>query len=1046
METGRGPARSRLPSVLAIVVTHNGREWLRDCLVSLSTQTYSALDVLVVDDASPDYRRPPQLKRVVKRHLRRRRWGFLRTPRPLGFGGAINWALGRARTNADLLLFVHDDAALEKEAVEKMVGRIMADASTGIVGPKIVSWEDPRQLEEVGMAVDRFGYPYKGLEEGEIDIGQHDTPSEVFFVTSTCMLVRSDLFRQLKGWDARMKAFSEDLDLCWRARVMGHAVRLEPEARARHAIALAKGERQSRFVPQRYFSRRNRLRSLIKNASALRLLFLLPLFVLLTIAEMVGFIILRQPGEILNLARALGWNVLRFPQTIAARTRVQKNRKVSDRRLGRLQIRETSRLRFYIQNQAGRLEEAWGRRTEIVARRGTQVRAMSRRMSGLPGLIALVTFIAFLLAFRNYLWSPPVSVGELLPYPDRATAMWREFFSPWRGVGLGQPGPGTPGFLALGIFPVITFGAMGFAQKLLMATLAIIAFIGAWRLVTPLVDPMGRLTAAIVYVTGGVGYTGIREGALGALVFAAAAPFALGSLMKLTGWTRPAAWDPGREIARLAAAAALSASFVPGSLFLYGVTAAVLAAGRAVVGSGPKELRSVIAPAVALIGSWALLLPWSSTWLDEGGPLNLLTSEESWRIHAARFADHGALSVLLGQTPEVPALMGLALPLFGLMAVFVGEGQRRRAAIALWSVVAVVALVVSLIAGGTIRPWFATPLEASVLAAAAWAGLAGIAVGAFRLDLPRRGLGLVQGLAVTAMAASVFLLVAGAAPAVWGGEWSPGAELEAQEPETIEEITQLLRAEADQSGTFRALWIGGGWTGTGRSAARPDEPVAVTGPSGQELSDLFERDIGEGEEVLDRIIASVEDKGTDTGGAFLGAFDIRYVVVEAGGDEAPWLRQRDLQIVQDAPTYLLLENQAPLAAAGVYDELPISVAAATAGDPVLSQDEAASPDQLADHVASSRYEADDVQGPGIAFVPQTNDEGWIAAIDDQDLGRADGGWGNAFDIPVEAEGDLTVAFRRGTEQIVLLVVVGIAWAIVLGACFSSSRRPTGRIG
>ncbi|MGH2729854.1 MAG: glycosyltransferase, partial [Actinomycetota bacterium] len=131
------------PSVLAIVVTHDGRRWIRDCLVGLNSQTYPVVDVLVVDDSSPDARRSPRLNRIAKRHLRGRRWGFLRTPRPLGFGGAINWALSRVRTKADLLLFIHDDAALDPGGIERMVERIVADETTAIVGPKIVSWDDP---------------------------------------------------------------------------------------------------------------------------------------------------------------------------------------------------------------------------------------------------------------------------------------------------------------------------------------------------------------------------------------------------------------------------------------------------------------------------------------------------------------------------------------------------------------------------------------------------------------------------------------------------------------------------------------------------------------------------------------------------------------------------------------------------------------------------------------------------------------------------------------------------------------------------------------
>src|SRR5918996_6228235 len=147
--TARGGIHSGLPTVLAVVVTHDGRTWLRDCLVGLNMQSYMLLDVLVVDDASRDSHVQPTLKRIAKRHLRRRRWGYLRTPRPLGFGGAINWAMSRVRSNADFLLFIHDDAALERTSVELMVMALLVNDRVAIVGPKVVAWDDPSRLEEI---------------------------------------------------------------------------------------------------------------------------------------------------------------------------------------------------------------------------------------------------------------------------------------------------------------------------------------------------------------------------------------------------------------------------------------------------------------------------------------------------------------------------------------------------------------------------------------------------------------------------------------------------------------------------------------------------------------------------------------------------------------------------------------------------------------------------------------------------------------------------------------------------------------------------------
>jgi GT2 family glycosyltransferase len=1031
----RGEIRTRAPSVLAIVATHNGRDWLRDCLIALSNQSYPALDVLVVDDASQDHRGPPTLKRIAKRHLRRRRWGYLRTPRPLGFGGAINWALGRVKTDADLLLFIHDDAILDRNSVQRMVQRIGADDSTAIVGPKIVSWEDASRLEEVGMAADRFGYPYKGLEEGEIDLGQHDRSGEVFYVTSTCMLVKHSVFRELRGWDAKMRAFAEDLDLCWRARLAGHTVRVEPRARARHAIALARGLRRAPFRQTRYFIRRNRLRTVVKNASTLRLIALIPQFVLLTLGEMLGFIVLRQPRDVLNVARALFWNLIQLPQTLTERTRVQRRRKVSDRRLRPLTVRETTRIRSYVGYQASRLEEAWGRRAEVVSQRSVQAKALGERLMGWPGVIALGVALVFLLGFRHILWGAPTAVGELLPFPDRATAMWRAWSSPWQGSGLGSPAPTSPGFALVGFLPILLFGAAGAAQKVLVLGLGVAAFIGAYNLVSELVDRPARVAAGLAYSFGAVGFAGVREGRLGALVFGAAAPMVLGSILRLVGWMRPPGFVPGRAVARVALGGAISAAFVPGSLILYAIVGGVLAAVRALLDPSSRAMRRLTATVIGLVAAWALLLPWSTTWFAEGGPFSRLLSDDSWRAYAASFHDHGMASVLLGQTPDGPPIFGIALPLFGLIAVLVGEGARRRLALALWMVVAVTGILVGVIAAGTIRPPVAAPTEAGVLASLAFSGLVGLAVGAFRLDLPRRGLGWIHALTLSVLAFSVFLVVAGIAPEMWRGGWDPGLTA-GEDAETREQIVALFEAETQQEGQFRALWIGDKWSSPDPSAIRPLGDHQLTGARGPVLTDLFERDGSQSNNSLDRAVASIEGGTTDRGGRLLAPFNIFFVIVEPDADE--WLRQRDLALIRSEDEYLVLRNQVEVPRAAVFDSLPdyITNAAAFDGAPA---DPKATLDQRSAHL----YVAAGISGDGAAYLSEAEHEGWTAELADEKLDRTDGGSGNAFELPSD-NGELVVEFPSSIPHVVTLALIAIVWVAVLGAAFPSRRTGRGR--
>jgi GT2 family glycosyltransferase len=1026
-----------LPSVLAVVVTHAGRPWLRDCLVGLNLQTYPLLDVLVVDDASPDSREQPAIKRIAKRHLRRRRWGHLRTPRPLGFGGAINWALGRVRTDADLLLFIHDDAALTETSVERMVARVLADATTAIVGPKIVSWDDPDRLEEIGMATDRFGYPYKGLDEGEIDLGQHDASAEVFYVTSTCMLIRQEVFKRLRGWDARMRAFSEDLDLCWRARVAGYTVRVEPLAKARHAIALARGERPSPFEPARYYIRRNRLRAVTKSASGLRLIALIPQFLLLTLVEMLGFVVLRQPGEIWSLARAVGWNLLTLPQTLTERARVQRHRKVPDRKLRRLTVRESTRVRAYIGHQADRLEHVWGRRAELVSRRTGQARALTGKLRGLTGVLVFVGLLGFLLGFRDFLLSPPAAIGELLPFPERLTGMWRAWATPWRGVGLGQEATPVPALGILGFVPVVTFGAAGVAQKLLVFGLGAIAFVGVHHLVSDMVDRPARFAAGLAYALGSVGYSGVREGALGALFFGAAAPFVLAAMLQLTGWVKPPRWNRGRAVARVVLGAAISAAFVPGSLILYAACAGLLALVRGLIEPGSRALRGFTSCAIA-------------TWLDDGGPLNLLFGDATWKTYAAEFRDHGMSSVLLGQTPEGPALFGLALTVLGLVAVFVAEGQRRRLALALWSVVVLTGGISALVAAGLVRPPVATPTEAGVLASLAFAGLTGVAVGAFRLDLPRRGLGLVHAATLTAISIAVVLVGAGLGPALWHGEWEPGGGSGRDNSEDVAQVGALLQAEARQAGDFRVLWSGDVWESPGLSAARPAGGHFITGARGHVLSDLFQRATPAAENEIESVISSIESGATDRGGSLLGAFNVRFVVLARDGSAAPWLDQRDLALIRTESRYLLLENQSALERAAVYAGPPPPVEAVAQRDPSLVPDTAVPRTFTAEPVAPSRFEARRVAGPGTLFLAEAAHPRWEATVSGERLERAPGGWGNAFTVPDTAAGPLLVRFPREVADIVWLVAIALAWIVTLGAAFSRSKRvparPGGRTG
>ncbi|HVM12263.1 MAG TPA: hypothetical protein VM638_07295, partial [Actinomycetota bacterium] len=492
---------------------------------------------------------------------------------------------------------------------------------------------------------------------------------------------------------------------------------------------------------------------------------------------------------------------------------------------------------------------------------------------------------------------------------------------------------------------------------------------------------------------------------------------------------------------RVALGAAVSAAFVPGSLLLYALVAILVAIARAVLDRGGRALQGLVSAGIGLALAWVLLLPWSTTWFAPGGVMNRLLGDDTAPLFAASFRGHGMASTLLGQTPDGPPLFGLALPLLGLVAVLVGEGSRRRMALALWSVVVTSGIVVELISTGVLRPIVAAPTEAGVLASLAFAGLAGLAIGAFRLDLRRKALGWQHALTIGVLGISLFLAVTGLGPTTLAGGWDPGRTSGGIEAPVVQQVSSLLDAEAQQIGEFRALWVGDTWLPDEPSALRPPGEHFITGARSSLLTDLFQPATGPGETRLRRVIWSIESGETDRGGRLLGAFNVHFVIVERGPDARGWLAQRDLAVIRTEPTYHVLRNQLELPRAAVFDELPAYARALDEGPGALAEvgeEEVEPVAELRSEGAAGPFRGR-AAGPGVVFLAQARHPQWEARAGEERLGRVDSGWGNAFALPA---GDATVEvwFASSPLRYVWYGSLVFMWLVVIGAAAPRRAR------
>jgi GT2 family glycosyltransferase len=215
----------------AVVVTYNHAPTIQPCLRAVLATAPAGTQVLVLDNASADgtaaAARQVAGVRVVE------------LGRNTGYSAAMNLGVGAA--NSELVLALGPDVILQPgffQALIPALGPGVAMA-TGLM----LDLHDPGRIDDAGTVL-APGRQFKSRGAGQPDAGQYPA-GDVLAVCGGCCLLRRDAIRDLmldgELFDEDFFAYKEDVDLGWRAHLLGWTCRFEPAARALHGRQGARG-------------------------------------------------------------------------------------------------------------------------------------------------------------------------------------------------------------------------------------------------------------------------------------------------------------------------------------------------------------------------------------------------------------------------------------------------------------------------------------------------------------------------------------------------------------------------------------------------------------------------------------------------------------------------------------------------------------------------------------------------------------------------------------------------------------------------------------
>ena len=219
---------SERPLVSAIVVNWNGVHCVDACLASLLSQTWPALEIIVVDNGSRD----------GSRELLRARYGaritLIESSVNLGFAGGNNLGI-RAAKGAHVVL-LNNDAVAAPGWVEALVHAAEADSRIGMCASKILVLGGNGLIDSAGLLMSADGI---GRGRGRLQPdGEAYARAEDALIPSGCAaLYRRAMLDEIGLFDEDFFAYCEDSDLGLRGRLAGWTCRYVPTAIVHHAYS-----------------------------------------------------------------------------------------------------------------------------------------------------------------------------------------------------------------------------------------------------------------------------------------------------------------------------------------------------------------------------------------------------------------------------------------------------------------------------------------------------------------------------------------------------------------------------------------------------------------------------------------------------------------------------------------------------------------------------------------------------------------------------------------------------------------------------------------
>lgn len=154
---------------------------------------------------------------------------ILNPDKPLGFGEAHNYAFQVTKPK-DFFIIINPDVYLDNNCIKELI--LSAKKEVGLVEARQLPFSHPKDLP-------------------------HKETFETNWASGCCLLINSEFFESVGGFDPNYWMYLEDVDLSWKAWINGYKVLQNPKAVVNHYTGLYFRYNENSYEIEDFWSMRN---------------------------------------------------------------------------------------------------------------------------------------------------------------------------------------------------------------------------------------------------------------------------------------------------------------------------------------------------------------------------------------------------------------------------------------------------------------------------------------------------------------------------------------------------------------------------------------------------------------------------------------------------------------------------------------------------------------------------------------------------------------------------------------------------------------------